>query len=272
MLKRAMLFCVVSIGLTACDTDASPVLPTAHLPAARQAPPAAPAGPSINGTVRSFSTGEAVEKSLCVSLYDPSTILPEGAPTLLTSTTTDSRGTFQLSGLPTPHTLGWVLVVDDCGDTTTYLPTGTPLPGEWVGGRAASDTLTVDASLVPTSTRDQIDAGLRESRSGSFLGDDGGMIGHVVDTDGTRLHESWVRGPNATQLWYARPDGSFVLYENTHEDADSLWVAPDAEDVYGVFVTRVAGKQFRAETLGGFPGVILVWDWVTWSPGVENIP
>ncbi len=229
-------------------------------------PPEAPGGNTLTGKVQVFESAASVPAGLCVSLVDPEPRAFGDDALTLASTTADAAGLFTFSDLPVPPSIGWVVVVDACGDTTTWVPTGTPLPGEQVGGRGAGDTVDVDAWLVSTSTRDAIDDGLSASGSRSFLGEGGGLIGHSLAADGTPHHESWVRGPNATQLWYARADGSYVLYENTDEATGGLYVAPDAEDVYGVWVTRVAGEQFQPLMAGGLPGVLLVWDFYSWTP------
>jgi hypothetical protein len=98
------------------------------------------------------------------------------------------------------------------------------------------------------------------------------MIGHTLTAEGAPHDESWVRGPNATQLWYARDSGSYELYANTDAATGARYVAPDAEDVYGVWVTRVAAEQFEPLMAGGLPGVLLVWDFVSWIPRTESSP
>ena len=201
-----------------------------------------------------------------MALFDPEPRALGGSATSIAATTTGTDGRFTFADLPVPATVGWVLVVDDCGDTRTWVPTGTVLPGEVVGGRGASDTIEVVAWLVPTAVRDRIDAELEASGSGSFIGEGGGMVGHSLTEAGTPHHESWVRGPNATQLWYAQAGSDWALYEKTDAAAGALWVAPDAEDVYGVWVARVAEGQFAPLMAGGLPGVLLVWDFVSWTP------
>jgi hypothetical protein len=189
-----------------------------------------------------------------------------GEATTIDTTTTDVDGRFTFTELPVPATVGWVVVVDACGDPSTWVPTGTPLPGEQVGGRGAGDVSEAIAWLVPRSTREAIDIALEASGSRSFIGDEGGLIGHSLAANGSPHNDSWVRGPNATQLWYARSTGEFVLYENTDAATGALYVAPDAEDIYGVWVTRVSGEQFQPLMGGGLPGVLLVWDFISWIP------
>ncbi len=240
--------------------------PSGRASAASTPPPSVPGGHSLTGSVQIFETATGGPAGLCVALVDPEPRALGGEAQTLLSTTTDSSGRFAFSDLPVPASVGWVLVVDACGDSTTYVPTGTILPGEAVGGRGAADSLSVTAWLVPTELRDTIDAALEASGSTSFIGAEGGMIGHSLTADGAPHDESWVRGPNATQLWYARESGLYELYENTDAATGALWVAPDAEDVYGVWVTRVAAEQFEPLMAGGLPGVLLVWDFVSWIP------
>lgn len=263
-LSATLLF-AAAMGV-GCDGSTTPVRAAPAAPhSLRAPPPATPGGSTITGSVVSFEDGSVVEDALCVALVDPEPRAFGGTADTIATTTT-SAGTFSFADLPLPHTVGWVVVVDACGDTDTWIPTGTILPGEAVSGRGPSDTIAVEAWLVRRTTRDDIDAGLEASGSASVIGEDGGMMGHSLAEDGSPHHESWVRGPNATQLWYARASGAWALYENTDQAAGALWVAPDAEDIYGVWVTRVGGGQFEPLMAGGLPGVLLVWDFVSWTP------
>ena len=72
-----------------------------------------------------------------------------------------------------------------------------------------------------------------------------------------------MRGPNATQLWYPQRDGAYTLYDHTDSEAGGIYVAPDAEDIYGVFITRSSGLHFQPLMAGGLPGVVQIWDFVS---------
>ncbi len=263
-----------SLGCASTDrSESTPADPQLHATRGTLSPPpvGTPGDLSLSGQVVLFPDEAATDAGLCVTLMDPSDRALDGEATEVTSTTSTSGGAYTFSALPTPPTVGWVLVVDDCGDTRTWVPTGTLLPGDQVGGRGRSEPLSgVRAWLVSTAERDRIDEGLVESGSGSILGDGGGLIGRSLDSSGAPNNESWVRGPNATQLWYPQSDGTYTLYDNTDEAAGGIYVAPDAEDVFGVFVTRVSGAQFQPLMAGGLPGVIEVWDFVAWEPEVAR--
>jgi len=234
-------------------------------------PVGTPGNLQLSGQVVTFPDEAATDAGLCLTLMDPSDRALDGEATEVASTTTTSGGNYAFTGLPVPPSVGWVLVVDSCGDTATWFPTGTLLPGERVGGRGSAESPSgVRAWLLSTAERDRIDEGLVESGSSSILGDGGGLIGRSLDPSGAPNHESWVRGPNATQLWYPQSDGTYTLYDHTDEAEAGLYVAPDAEDVYGVFVTRAAGAQFPPLMAGGLPGVIEVWDFVAWEPEVTH--
>ena len=271
----AVLCGLVSVGLTGCQEDPSRAFPPAHAVAQGQRSPPPPAGPpgdvTLSGRVLSFPTGGPTDAGLCLSLMDPSDRALDGEATVVASATTTAGGEFSLTGLPVAPSVGWILVVDDCSDTSTWVPTGTILPGELVGGRGSGDPVTnVNAWLFATADRDRIDSDLVSSGSDSILGDGGGLLGRSLNSAGQPNHESWVRGPNATQLWYPQRDGTYTLYDHTDSEAGGFYVAPDAEDVYGVFVTRVSGLQFRPLMAGGLPGVIQIWDFVSEEPQVAG--
>jgi len=234
-------------------------------------PTGTPGDLSLSGQVRTWPDEATTDAGLCLALMDPSDRALDGEATTVATATTTSGGSFSFTGLPVPPTVGWILVADDCGDTTTWFPTGTILPGERVGGRGTGEPVTgLTAWLFSTAERDRIDEGLVASGSGSILGDGGGLVGRSLAASGAPNHESWVRGPNATQLWYPQSDGEYTLYDHTDEAAGGIYVAPDAEDVYGVFVTRVGGGQFEPLMAGGLPGVIQIWDFVSWEPEVSG--
>ncbi len=239
--------------------------------AAAPPPPATPGGHTLSGAVQVFETTTPGPEGLCVDLVDPEPRAFGGDAEILLSTTTDASGQFSFSDLPVPATIGWVLVVGECTETGTYASTGTILPGELVGGRGAADAVSVTAWLMPTSARDTIDEGLAAAGSTAFLVD-GGLVGHSLAENGAPHQDSWVRGPMSTQLWYPQGSGVYELFDGTEAAAGALYVAPAAERVYGVWVTRVSGEQFEPLMAGGLPGVILVHDFVSWTPRVGSPP
>ena len=257
------LFLVLPAG---CDASKGVRPSPSAIPMDRGAPPATPGGSTLHGQVQIFETDEPGPEGLCIHLVDPEPRAFGGEARTLASTTTNADGQFTFTELPIPPSVGWVVVADPCGEGSDWVATGTPLPGETVGGRGPGDRIDATIWLVPRSTRDAIDAGLEASGSSSFIGEGGGMIGHCLAADGRPHDTSWVRGPRATQMWYPRTSGDFLLYESTEAASGALYVAPDAEDVYGVFVTRVAGEQFEPLMAGGLPGVLLVWDFISWIP------
>ena len=234
-------------------------------------PPATPGGHSLAGTVQVFETSTSGPADLCVQLLDPEPRAFGGEAEVIESTTTDASGAFAFSNLPVPPTIGWVLVVDACGETDTWVATGTVLPGEVVGGRGAADLVSVTAWLLPTETRDLLDSGLEASGSTGFLAD-GGLVGHSLGASGAPHQNSWVRGPLATQIWYPHESGIYELFDGTEAAEGGLYIAPGAERVYGVWVGRVSGEQFEPLMAGGLPDVVIVHDFVSWIPRVSSPP
>ena len=275
-LPAPMIAVVTGFFTSACELASAP--DRASRPATRRVSPAAvmppgtPGGHRLDGSVQLFETTTPGPAGLCVQLVNPEPLAFDEEAETLATTTTDGAGTFSFSDLPIPPSMGWVLVVDACGDTTTYVPTGTILPGELVGGRGAADSVDAVAWLVPTTVRDTLDAGLEAYGSTSFLGEDGGMIGHSLGADGTPHQDSWVRGPNTLQLWYPHESGTYELYDGTESAEGALFIVPDAEYFFGVYVARVAGEQFQPLMAGGMPGVIQVWDFVSWQPRSSSPP
>ena len=234
-------------------------------------PPATPGGHSLAGTVQVFESSAAGPADLCVQLLDPEPLALGGEAAVIESTTTDASGAFAFSDLPVPPTIGWVLVVDACGETDTWVATGTVVSGEMVGGRGAADSVSVTAWLLPTETRDILDAGLEASGSSALLAD-GGLVGHSLGASGAPHQDSWVRGPLATQIWYPHESGTYELFDGTEAAEGGLYIAPAAERVYGVWVGRVSGEQFEPLMAGGLPGVVIVYDFVSWTPRVSSPP
>jgi hypothetical protein len=218
----------------------------------------APPGFTVRGTARDTFTREPAAESLCVYVGRPLGNMG-GEFEILAVGSVGSGGTYEVRGVVTDSMIGLFMLVQDCADEGTVMPTATYMaPSVYADLGDGAVIAGFDIESVNSTQADGLQGGLSKVGYTGDLRMDGALLGFVLDTEATPVDGAVIRGPKAVAVYYWNGIG-FVL-TGTVAAAGAMFVVPGAP-IY-TYTCTDASYTFDTQVVGSHTGYIVRTDFV----------
>ncbi|MBN1335880.1 MAG: hypothetical protein JXB39_07970, partial [Deltaproteobacteria bacterium] len=162
-----------------------------------------PFGFTVKGTAMNLMPPQAAHEGLCVHAADPTDALSGGELDILGSGTVGAGGAYEIPGIITDSTVGLLMLVQDCNDEGTVMPTATGMSASTYasleGGDVISDYVVYSVDM---GTKATFQKGLGAAGYTGDLTQEGALLGFVLDATGNPVGDAMVSGPKGTTTYY----------------------------------------------------------------------
>ena len=219
-------------------------------------------GFSISGDVQDMLSLQAPTNPgpLCAYALNPTPVLAGNEPEVMAGAAVCEDGSYKVSGLTDPPSIGMFISIADCDETTlTVMKSATGVDFDDVKDLGDGDTLGNQvAYLVTLELGQSIDQGLVD-----FEGDaveTGFMAGFILDAAGQPVSGGMVSCGECADFYYMDADDSDGLFStngerNTSTDiaTGSVFVAP-AAPIFTYEATDDGSHTWDSQLFGSLPG------------------
>ena len=249
MRTKAIIALATSLSLIGCGAETDGETTTATTTSGTTSTSTAPAGFHISGTATNLITGMPAGEGLCIHASDPTAAITGGEIEILASAVIGEGGAYVVENVTTTSMLGILMLVEDCDQAGSEMPTATGISLSTYGSLGEGDEIsgfvsyTIDAEALAGITADLA----AEGYTGD-LTEDGALIGNVIDAQNTPIDDAVVTGHEDFPVYYASETGFDGA--STNALANSFFAIPAAPiftyacDAEGyVFDSVLAGSQ-----------------------------
>lgn len=208
-----------------------------------------PAGFDIVGTAANLLTGMPAEEGLCIHASDPTAAITGGEIEILASAVIGKNGSYLVENVSTTSMLGILMLVEDCDQTGSEMPTATGIALSSYSGLGEGDELSGIVSFtIDADSLSFVSASLAAEGYTGDLTEDGALVGFVLDAQGVPVDDAVVTGHKDFPVYYLSETG----FDGTSTSvlANSLFAVPAApiftyecEAEGYVFDSILAGSQ-----------------------------
>ena len=212
-------------------------------------------GYTISGTAYNLLAGTAAASGLCVAATDPTAAIAGGEIEILASSTVGDAGVYAVTEIGSVPAVGLLMLVQDCDDAGTVMPTATGVASADLSGFGDGDVMT-DRSIysIDASSQANLQAGLAAAGYTGTLATDGALVGFVLDASLNPVAGAVISAGSAT-VYYLNADGSFNT-SGTVAETRAMFIIPDAGvNSYGA---SADGYTFNTLLAGSQPGIAVV--------------
>lgn len=248
-------FLVALAALVACTdpkTDTGPDLDTGDTGEPEETVAFTVSGTAIN--LMDPAATPAAE-GLCVSAADPTEAITGGEVITVSSSTIGAAGAYEVTGVNVKPVVGLLMLVEDCGDEGTVLPTATGIPSDAYMALEDGDVLAdTEIYSIDGASQAALQAGLEAAGYVGDLATEGSLIGFVLDVDGTPIEGATMHGRSGDTVYYY--DGTGFGATATTAAGRGMWVIPEAP-IYN-YSCEADGLNFDNKMTGSQPGYAVV--------------
>lgn len=249
MRTKAIIALATSLSLIGCGVDGDGETTTATTTGSTTATSTVPVGFNISGTATDLLTGMPAGEGLCIHASDPTAAITGGEIEILASAVIGKDGSYVVENVTTTSMLGILMLVEDCDQAGSEMPTATGISLSVYGGLGEGDEIVDSISYtINAEALAVIATGLAAEGYTGDLTEDGALIGNVIDAQDAPIDGAVVTGHPDFPVYYASEtafDGS-----STNALANSFFAIPAAPiftyacDAEGyVFDSVLAGSQ-----------------------------
>jgi hypothetical protein len=198
----------------------------------------------------------SADAGLCVHAADPTNAISGGAIEIIASGSVADDGSYSVAGIETTSAVGLLMLVEDCNDEGTVMPTATGIAAASYTGLGTGDAISERAVYsIDGDTLQGIAAGLAAAGYAGDLEVDGALIGFVFASEGVPADGATVAGPDGYPTYYLQADGSWSE-DSTVAATGATFVIP-AAPIYN-YIASADGLSFDALLAGSQPGYAVV--------------
>jgi len=216
-------------------------------------------GFAVEGMAVNLMDGTGAAEGLCVHAADPTPAMAGGEIEVLATSTVGATGVYSVPGIETDSAVGLLMLVADCADEGTVMPTATGIATDSYAGLGDGDVI-ADRVIysIDTASQGAMAAGLAGAGYAGDLAVDGALVGFVFDAAGTPVDGAVVTGPDGFPTYYFT--GAGFTTDATVAAAKAMFVIP-AGPIYS-YSAAADGHDFDSILAGSQPGfaVIVAFD------------
>jgi hypothetical protein len=216
-------------------------------------------GFAVEGMAVNLMDGSAAAEGLCVHAADPTPAMAGGEIEVLATSTVGGSGAYSVTGIETDSAVGLLMLVADCGDEGTVMPTATGMSTDSYAGLGDGDVI-ADRLIysIDAASQGAMAAGLAHAGYAGDLAVDGALVGFVFDAAGAPVDGAVVTGPSGFPTYYFT--GAGFNTAGTVAAANAMFVIP-AGPIYS-YSCAADGYDFDSILAGSQPGfaVIVAFD------------
>jgi len=212
-------------------------------------------GFAVEGVAANLMDGAAAAEGLCVHASDPTPAMAGGEIEILASSTLGADGAYSVGGIETTSAVGLLMLVADCADEGTVMPTATGISADTYDGLGTGDVI-ADRLIYSIDAASQalMAGGLAAAGYAGDLSVDGAMVGFVLGADGSPVDGATVTGPDGYPTYYFT--GADFSGTGTVAAANAMFVIP-AAPIYS-YSAEADGETFDSLLAGSQPGFAVV--------------
>ncbi len=219
----------------------------------------APQGFTVRGTVRDTFTREPAAEGLCVYVGDPTCELGQGEFFIIAEGLVGVEGAYEVSGIVTRSMSGLFMLVQDCADEGSVMPTATGMPASVYDGLNDGDVIAgFDIECVDSAHADGLQDGLAKAGYTRDLRKDGALLGFVVDAEGAPIDGAVIGVFKGLSVYYW--NGTGFGFGGTVAAAGAMFTIPRAP-IYAYSCTAT-GYTFDTQLVGSHYGYVVRSDFV----------
>jgi len=217
---------------------------------------------SIEGTALDFAAQAPAAEGLCVYATDPTDALGGGDLIILSSSTVGAGGAFNLEGVVTESVLGLLILVQDCNNEGTVMPSATGVAAEDYESLADGDVVAGrNAYVLSADFQAGIDQSVAAAGGSSDIGTEGALLGFVFDASGTPVSGATVDCGGCADIYYGDADSADGLFTSaktginasTDATASGLWVVPGGP--VSSYTCEDGANSYDSLLVGSQPGI-----------------
>jgi hypothetical protein len=216
-------------------------------------------GFSVEGMAVNLMDGAAAAEGLCVHAADPTPAMAGGEIEVLATSLVGADGVYAVPGIETDSAVGLLMLVADCKDEGTVMPTATGISTDSYAGLGDGDAITDRVIYsIDATAQGMIAAGLAHAGYTGDLSVEGALVGFVFDSTGAPVDGAVVTGPKGFTTYYAA--GQTFGTAGTVAAANAMFIIPGAP-IYS-YSCEADGYDFDSILAGSQPGfaVIVAFD------------
>lgn len=222
-----------------------------------------PNGFTLMGGTLDIASGESAAKGLCIVALDPDPAITGGSPVELGDSTVKSNGNFIISGLEDTPGMGIMLQIEDCGGSTTVIPTATFIDPSVYEGASVGDIFSgLTACSIDDSYAESVDNSLDDAGYSGSIWEDGALAGFVLDKSQAPIDGAKISSSSASVYYQDAnsSDGLFTsggsLNTKTSAAAGAIFFIPEAP-IFS-YSASASGYSFDSALAGSFPETVTV--------------
>ena len=216
----------------------------------------------IEGTAIDFATQTPAAEGLCVYATDPTEALGGGDLIILSDSTVGAGGAFTLTGITTESAFGLLILVQDCANEGTVMPSATGVAAEDYAALGDGDLLGGRSAYVLSADfQAGIDQSVAAAGGSSDILSEGALLGFVFDPSGVPVSGATVDCEGCAPIYYADTESADGLFTNaktgvnasTDALANGLWVVPGAP--IASYTCDDGANTYEPLLIGSQPGI-----------------